>query len=80
MSRFSLYSSGYFFTFRLFRGDARAHKRGLYTCRLSCLFLFNESGDDPPFMRSVFTVQLVVVVCVCVLVSQGCVEKKNTFV
>ena len=28
MSRFSLYSFVYFFTFRLFRGDARALKRG----------------------------------------------------
>ena len=42
-----------------------------------CRFFFNESGDDPPLKRSVFYVQLAVVVCVCVLVSQGCVEKKN---
>ena len=38
-------------------------------------FFFNESGDDPPLKRSVFYVQLAVVVCVCVLVSQGCVKK-----
>jgi len=40
-------------------------------------FFFNESGDDPPLKRSVFYVQLAVVVCVCVLVSQGCVEKNK---
>ena len=40
-------------------------------------FSFNESGDDPPLKRSVYYVQLVVVVCVCVLVSQGCVEKNT---